>query len=271
MTLHTENVRYGSNDEYLAYVARETRVTTPMPAVIVLQEAWGVNAHIEDVTRRFAQAGYVAVAPDLFAKNGVRPAPLSHERIGDLVALVNSMPMGTAFDPQKRAEALATRDAAYRARIEESFGALMAGLNLETYVPQLLATTAYLRHDFAHTRGQGIASVGFCMGGGLSALLSTHDPELRGAVVFYGNPPGDNRIAHIQCPVLDFCGSKDARILATLPGFAEKMKSAGKRFEHHIYEGAEHAFFNDARPVYDVRATRDSFARTCSFLASVLA
>ncbi len=271
MTLHTETVRYGLNSEYTAYVAREPRVITPMPAVVVFQEAWGVDAHIEDVTRRFAQAGYVAFAPDMFAKDGVRPAALTRERLTELAAFVNEMPVGTAFDAPKRAEALATREPAFRTRIEESIAAIMGGLNLASYVPQLLATTKFLRAEFAPTRGKGIASVGFCMGGGLSVLLASHDPDLKGAIIFYGSPPPDDRIEHIRCPVVGFYGSKDARLMGTLPAFVEKMKGAGKRFEHHVYEGAEHAFFNDARPVFNVDATRDSFARTCTFFASVLA
>jgi carboxymethylenebutenolidase len=207
----------------------------------------------------------------MFAKDGVRPAPLTQERLVELTGFVNEMPMGTAFDPQKRAEALASRDAAFRARIEESLGAIMGGMNLAAYVPQLLATTKFLRTDFAPTRGKGIGSVGFCMGGGLSALLASHDPDLKGAIIFYGSPPPDDRVEHIRCPMMGFYGSKDARVMGTLPVFVEKMKSAGKRFESHVYEGAEHAFFNDARPVFNVDATRDSFARTCTFFASVLA
>src|SRR5271167_4393514 len=124
MALETEYLRYGANEEYLAYMAWPERAAPPLPAVVVIQEAWGVDAHIEDVTRRFAQAGYVAVAPDLFSKDGVRPPPLTHERIGELTTFVNEMPAGSAFDPTKRAEALASRDAAYRARIEESIGAI---------------------------------------------------------------------------------------------------------------------------------------------------
>ena len=143
-----------------------------MPAVLVFQEAWGVDAHIEDVTRRFAQAGYVAVAPDMFARDGVRPAPLTRERIAETLGFVNEMPMGTAFDPGKRAEFLAKRDTAFRDRIEETIGAIMGSMNMPAYACRmLLATTKFLRHDFAPTRGEAIVSAGFCMGGGLSVLL----------------------------------------------------------------------------------------------------
>jgi carboxymethylenebutenolidase len=271
MSLHIESVRYGSSREHLAYVARPERLALPAPAVLVFQEAWGVDAHIEDVTRRFALAGYVAVAPDMFARDGARPAPLSKERLAETLAFVNEQPMGVAFDPSRRKEALAPRGEAFATRIEESIGAIMAGLDLGKYVPHLVATSRFLREEYAPTRGQPLVSVGFCMGGALSALLACHDPDLRGAVIFYGSPPPDDQIANIRCPVLDFLGSKDARLMASLPAFQEKMRAAGKKLDVHVYEGAEHAFFNDARPAYDGRATRDSFARTLSFFTSVLA
>ena len=89
MSLKIEDVRYGENNVYSAYVAYPELAKTPLPAVIVIQEAWGVDAHIEDVTRRFAEAGYVAFAPDVFAKDGKRPEPLSKPRLAELVALVN--------------------------------------------------------------------------------------------------------------------------------------------------------------------------------------
>ncbi len=65
--LVTEMVEYqGPNGESLSgYVARPEG-DVPHPSVIVVQEWWGLNEHIKDVTRRFAQAGYVALAPDLY-------------------------------------------------------------------------------------------------------------------------------------------------------------------------------------------------------------
>jgi carboxymethylenebutenolidase len=66
--------------------------------------------------------------------------------------------------------------------------------------------------------------------------------------------------------VIGFYGGLDQRINAGIPAFAEAMRAAGKRFEHRIYEGAPHAFFNDTRPSYEVRAARASFARLLEFL-----
>ena len=74
MAILTETI---SKPELTGYLARPERAQGPLPGVLVIQEAWGVDAHIEDVTRRFAAAGYLALAPDLFSEGGKRPAPLA--------------------------------------------------------------------------------------------------------------------------------------------------------------------------------------------------
>jgi carboxymethylenebutenolidase len=108
------------------------------------------------------------------------------------------------------------------------------------------------------------------MGGGLSALLACHDETLSGAVMFYGSSPPADFVPAIACPVLGFYGSMDTRVNATLPGFAEAMKNAGRHFEHHTYEGAGHGFFNDSRLSYNADAARDAFFRTLAFFEKTL-
>ena len=103
------------------------------------------------------------------------------------------------------------------------------------------------------------------MGGGLAALLACEEPELAAAAVYYGTAPAAEQIAKIRCPVIGFYGETDQRVNAGIPGFEEEMRKGRKSFEHHIYPGAGHAFFNDERPSYDVRAARDSFARLLMF------
>src|SRR5262244_2240741 len=166
MAIQTESVRYG--DGYSGYLCRPERAASALPAVVVLQEAWGVDDHIEDVARRFAGAGYVALAPDLFARGGARAPGLERDRLAELLALVNIMPPGTWGDPKAREAAMATRPADAAARLTASFAAVASALaDLTRYVPQLVATTSYLRDECAASRGQKVASVGFCMGGGL--------------------------------------------------------------------------------------------------------
>jgi carboxymethylenebutenolidase len=270
MSLTTEWIHYGAGPltGYLCYPVRAPR---PLPAVLVLQEAWGVDAHIEDVTRRFAAAGYAALAPDFMSVRGERPPALTRDRVAELQAFVNGMPPGAWTDPAARDAALAQRPEAERARIGESLDAMMAAVtNLPALVPAAVASARWLRTECAVTRGQKVASVGFCMGGGLSALLAAHDPELAAAVVFYGRPPPADLVPAIQCPVLGLYGGLDARINGMIPAFAEAMKQNGKRFEAVTYEGAEHAFFNDNRPSYHVGAARDAFVRTLAAFRGAL-
>jgi carboxymethylenebutenolidase len=112
--------------------------------------------------------------------------------------------------------------------------------------------------------------LGFCVGGALAATLACRDPELGAAVIFYGTAPAAEEIPKIRCPVLGVYGGADQRITGGLPPFVEAMKAAGKRFDHVVYDGVGHAFFNDGRPSYDAGAARDAFARTVAFLQSAL-
>src|SRR5262249_2148891 len=162
------------------------RAALPLPSVLVLQEAWGVNDHLEDVTRRFAAAGYTALAPDLYAKDGARPAPLERDRMTALVAFVNTQPSAFFMDPSARAPALATLPDAERARIGESFEAIYANFGKTPFLEPTIAAARWLREECPKSRGRPVASVGFCMGGAYSALLACSDPELAGAVIFYG-------------------------------------------------------------------------------------
>ncbi|MGH7297089.1 MAG: dienelactone hydrolase family protein, partial [Polyangiaceae bacterium] len=239
------------------------RAASPMPAVVVLQEAWGVDLHIEDVTRRFALAGYAALAPDLYAEGGVRPGPLARERLAELLAFVNAAGPAVFRDEAARAAAFAKLPAPEAARVQESMGTMSGKLgDLGAFVPALLAATKYLREERAETRGQKIGSVGYCLGGGLSALLACHDPQLAAACIYYGSAPPADLVPRIACPVFGFYGGEDARVNAGIPAFTEAMAAAGKRYESHVYPGAQHAFFNDDRPSYHAGASRDAFART---------
>jgi len=279
MSVVTENVKYGPALEHGAFVARPERAATPLPSVVVIQEIWGLDAHIEDVARRFALAGYVAFAPDLYATAGTRPAPLARERVAELQAFLNQLPLASAgammMDPKAREAELAKRPPAEGARLGETMAALFGGLssggrNLDPYVPKLVAGTAFLRRDYAPSRGRKVGAVGYCMGGTLVGLLACHDAELAAAAIFYGSGPATSLIPDIHCPVAGFYGALDRRITDGVPAFAEAMRAAGKTFESHVYEGAMHAFFNDTRPAYEVNAARDSFARVLDLLRRTL-
>jgi carboxymethylenebutenolidase len=264
MSFKTDWVRFGDQKQHTGFLAWPERAAAPMPSVVVIQEAWGVDEHIEDVALRFARAGYVALAPDLFSENGERPLHFSRPRMAAVKAFVNTVPPTAWTDPVAREEALSKLPEPGRSEVRESFGLLhgAALTKIDSYVPQMVAATTFLRETHALTRGAKVGSVGFCLGGALSARLACADPKLGAAVIFYGMAPPVDQIPKIVCPVLGLYGGLDARVNGGLADFSAAMEKQGKRFEHHVYEGAQHAFFNDTRPSYQARAARDAFART---------
>lgn len=265
MPLQTEWVRYGQDNQYIGYVAKQERADKALPAVIVFQEIWGVDEHIQEVTRRFGEAGYVAFAPDLYAMNGQRVAGMEPERIEAVKKFLENLPPTAWHDAGERDKALAALPGNQGQLVGETFSRLFGGLDMDNYTDQLLATTKFLREEFEGTQGQPMASVGFCMGGALSAHLAGHDNKLAGAVIFYGRAPKQDVLERIQCPVRGFYGELDAQLTSTVPAFADAMKAAGKDFEYVVYEGAHHAFFNDSRRSYNVDASRDAFAKALEY------
>jgi carboxymethylenebutenolidase len=131
-------------------------------------------------------------------------------------------------------------------------------------------SSAGLRGECAVTREEKVFSVGFCLDGSLGALLACSGAELAGCVVFYGSPPPADLISQIRCPVLLFAGDLDPRIAPLIPAFEQSMKDAGKRLRSTVYPGVGHAFFNDERPTYDVRAARDARAQTLTLFCAEL-
>ena len=271
MNLHTAWVSYGEKNEYQGYVAYPKRAKATLPAIIIIQEIWGVDEHIEAVTERFAMAGYVAFAPDLYARDGQREDKLTRERVGLIKAFMESLPPSAWHDEKARENALASLPEDIQEQVRGTFARLFGGLPMQDYVAQLTHTSEFLREEYAMTKGQGVASLGFCMGGALSALLACHDDKLKGAAIFYGRTPADDLLPKIQCPVIGFYGENDPAITDGVEAFAKKMKDLGKNFDAQIYKGAGHAFFNDTRSSYHIESARDAFVQSLSFMQDVLA
>lgn len=272
MPIHAEWKTFsGKTGTCRAYIASIEPVSEPRPTVIVIQEIWGVEEHIQDVARRFAAAGYVAIAPDLFAINGVRPDTLLQDRLDAAKAFLHSIPHTSWFNPEEREKEILKQSTEQQDQLRATLDGLFGLLN-PSQAGQLIGiltdTSSYARNTYEKTKGMPVASVGFCMGGALSAVLATRDPQHAGSIVFYGRPPQQG-IADIQCPVLGFYGGQDPNITNLLPGFEEEMKKHGKSFETIVYPYAQHAFFNDTNPTYNVNFARDAFTRSLAFLNRV--
>ena len=147
---------------------------------------------------------------------------------------------------------------------DDARAAIMA-LPSEDAIADLKSCLSYLDGHNRVNKGQ-LGSVGFCWGGLRSFLLATEDARLRAAVVFYGSTPPLEKLADIHCPVLGLYGATDERITSRVPETIQAMKAANKPFEHKIYEGAGHAFFNDAGPNFNAAAADDAWNMTLAFL-----
>ncbi|MGG0939924.1 dienelactone hydrolase family protein [Brevibacillus centrosporus] len=271
MSLQTEWIHFEQDGmKHRLYTSRLARAKTPLPVVIVIQEIWGTDAHIRDLTDRFAKAGYLAVAPDLFAVEGKRPETLTEERIEQVKAFLETLPPPAWHDAQAREAALEQQPPKAREELRATYADVFAHLKLFPQLLEKLKAAVSFLEGYALSKGQKIASTGYCMGGALSLQLASSVPNLAGSVVYYGHLLNKEQVATIECPVLGFFGQLDAKINAHLPEFVSAMKEADKSFTYEVYEGAHHAFFNDTRGAYHVEASRDAWEKTLAFFKQVL-
>ncbi|HTW31165.1 MAG TPA: dienelactone hydrolase family protein [Candidatus Sulfotelmatobacter sp.] len=220
-----------------AYVARPAS-DGPHPGLLVFQEAFGVNAHIRNVTDRFAAQGYVAIAPELFH----RTAPAGFE--GDYKNFPSVMPH-------------------YQAVTNEAAEA------------DIRVTYEWLRSN-SNVKADNISCVGFCMGGRISFLANTVVP-MRVAVSYYGGGIGPSqmgpglvdRAATLHGPTLLFWGGLDKHIPAEQrKAVTDALHAQNKTYVNVEFSNADHAFFCDDRAAYQPDAARQSWALTLEFLRS---
>jgi carboxymethylenebutenolidase len=200
------------------------------PAVVVVQEAFGLNAHIKDVARRIAGEGYVTVAPDLFYRGG-----------RCRTAGYDELPKALGF---------------------------MAELKDEEIVADLSAVVADLEGRPSVARGR-IGITGFCLGGRVSYLAACALPgKFKAAVPFYGGGIPVERTSALAAPVLAFFGEDDPYIpLAQVERLRTEATRLGKQVEIVVYPGAPHGFFCNERESYRPDAAADAWTRLRSFLA----
>jgi carboxymethylenebutenolidase len=273
MELNTSTVELP--DGRLGHLFRASAAQEPLPGVVLVQELWGVDAHIRDVAGRLAAAGYAVLAPDLYSEGGAFPPPLVPERVERVKRFLESVPpqaWGGLGDATGREQVLLGVPAAERGALGETLAAMFPAdrsARMQAWSRDLAGAAGFLRQATA-VRGRRVGALGFCLGGAVAAGVAAEDPALAAAVVFYGQPPDAGQIARLACPVQGHFGADDARLVAQLPAFEQAMRGAGKALELHVYAGAPHAFFNDTRRSYRPEAAREAWARTLAFLAPLL-
>jgi carboxymethylenebutenolidase len=181
------------------------------PAMIVIHEIFGMTDWVEKVTDEFAEAGYLAIAPDLLsgmAPNGGR---------------TKDFPAGEGPNPMMG-----------------PVGQAIIKLPSEQVMADLDAVMDYVK-KLPACNGK-VCVVGFSWGGGQAFQFATQRRDLAASFVFYGTGPKPEAMAAIQAPVYGFYAGTDTRIGATVPQTQEQMKAAGKFFETVTYEGAAHGF-----------------------------
>ncbi len=212
----------------------------PRPAVVLLQEAFGVNDHIKDVCRRYADLGFVVVSPGLFHRQGSPVLPYS-----DIASAKK----------------------------------LIFELTDEQTAEDLRATVEWVRDD-PQVDPANIAVVGYCFGGRCAYLGATRLPGLRAVVSYYGGriatgEPGAlvESSDSITAPLLAIYGGQDASIPAHQIAAIERALGAADA-DHYVitYPEAGHGFCCDARPAnYHAESATAAWSLTKTFLTAAFA
>ena len=146
---------------------------------------------------------------------------------------------------------------------------LATALEPDRVTRDLDATFAYLNRLPAVRPGD-IGVIGFCWGGGQSFRYATNNPGLRAAVVCYGSPPDSASLGRIRAPLLGVYGENDARIGASLPDVAARLKTLGKSFTYETYPGTGHGFLKPGREGSDGPQVERAWGNVVAFFQAKL-
>ena len=212
-----------------AYVAQPKK--TPRAAIVLLQEIFGVNAHIRAVADGFALAGFLVIAPATFSR------------------LQKNVNLGYSAD-----DVAAGRDLKNRAESLPSPG-VMAEVQ------------AAITHASLACKGK-VGVMGYCWGGLLSWRAATRLSGIQAAVTYYGGGMTlePELSAQPKCPVLSHFGVQDALIpMPTVEAFIQAQPAV----DVQIYD-ADHGFNCDHRGSYNAAAAELALERTLGFLIDKL-
>ena len=192
-------------------------------AVVVIHEIFGLSDWAQQLTDELAEAGYIAIAPDLLSGKGPNGGGTPD------VATMGNNAIGTAIRDLPPDQITADLNA------------------VADYVSKLPASNGK------------VVVAGFCWGGTQTFRFATNRPTLKAAFVFYGSAPQSNAqgqpfaadsaaMARIVAPVYGFYAENDMRINATLPATTAAMTEAKKKYDPVTYPGAGHGFMRAGEP-----------------------
>jgi len=174
------------------------------PVVIVIHEIFGLSDWVLSLADQLAEAGCIAIAPDLLSGDGPGGGRTKDFAPGDVREAISKIPPARVTSDLNAA-------ADYGLKLPSANG--------------------------------NLAVAGFCWGGTQTFRFATNRSDLRAAYVFYGSGPSDPvEIKRIAAPVYGFYAEKDERINSTIDSSKEAMNAAGKTYEPVIYSGGGHGF-----------------------------
>lgn len=243
MDIKTSSVTIPNHDLAIAAYQAEPIAEGNYPAVIVIQEIFGVNAHIRDVTERIAKEGYVAIAPAMYQ----RQVP----------------GFETGYTPDGIQTGKALKEQTDTAEI----------------LSDLEAAIAYAQTLPAMKKG-GVGLMGFCFGGWIT-YLGASLPGVKATASFYGAgiphwgaggaEPPITYTDKIKGTMYAFFGLEDASIPPADVTLIEEALTA-HQVNHKIfrYPGADHGFFCDQRASYNPEAAADAWEQVKTLFQSAL-
>jgi carboxymethylenebutenolidase len=230
MATNSSNVQITTPDGPMSGFLARPSAEGKYPAVLVIMEAFGLNAHIKDVANRLAGEGYVALAPDVYHRQP--NAVVGYDELPDAIRLMTTL-----------------RD--------------------DGIISDLTAALAHLQAQ-SFVRADRVGITGFCMGGRISFLAASAMPAIKAAAPFYGGGIGGllDRAADITCPMLLFFGDQDPFIPnEEVEKITTTLRDLKKNAEVTVYPGAPHGFFCNERDSYRPDAAADAWERLKTFFA----
>jgi carboxymethylenebutenolidase len=204
----------------------------PFPVVLVVQEIFGVHEHIKDICRRFAKLGYMAVAPELYARQG------DVSQIADVQEVMTKV-----VSKVPDAQVMADLDAAVNWAEKSGKGDV-----------------------------NKLGITGFCWGGRIVWLYAAHSARLKAGVAWYGRLVGQandltpkypiDLVSALKAPVLGLYGGADSGIpTESVEQMRTALQAAGSPSQIVLYPDTPHGFNADYRPSYRKEQAQDGWKR----------